>query len=167
MDSLNAYAIELAKALKNKTKFANFNKDMHHATVVICTAFHYAEKNIRLLSHKLDPELYAGPWFMEEAERFVDRGRLDILVESDVSMDHPVVALAKTRREVSVKRVSDQAWAGYTFNFMVVDEIGYRFEHDRESPEALVVFNDDDDDLRGSLEAWFDQLFERSEPVNT
>ena len=169
MDGLNAYASELDRALKRGTKFANFNKDMHHATVVICTAFHHAEKHIRLLSQKLDPELYAGPWFTEEVERFVDKGRLDVLVETDVSSDHPVMALATSRSgNVSVRRVRDDVSAGYPYNYMLVDDIGYRFEHDRESTEALVVFNDDsDDDLRGSLKQWFDNLFARSKPVGT
>lgn len=172
-DSLNAYAGALDKALKNQTAFTNFNKDIQHATVIVCMAFRHAENRIRLLSQKLDPVLYGGKWFKDEAEDFLKRGgRLDILVESDVDPTHPVMDLMKGERrsQVSMKRVPDTSRSGYTFNFMLVDDIGFRFEHDRNNYEALVMFNEPKNtDLKNSLESWFSHLSEQSDkqPSNT
>lgn len=161
--SLNAYHRELNRALKRDAKFANFNKDMNHAAIVVCTAFRHASKHVKLLSHQLDPVLYGSDWFLKELSGFLNRGgKLDILVESDVPREHPVMLEAKQRANVTVKRIPDPE--GYEFNFMVVDDKGFRFEKDRQSTEASVVFNYDEEevflDARKFLTEWFDTRFD-------
>ena len=169
-DSLNGYARELDRALKKGEEFANYNKDLVHATIVICTAFRHAKKQIRLLSHELDPALYAGPWFMDEIRGFLGRkGTVDVLVESNVRHTHPLLQLAKENPDqISVKRVPESLAKEYPFNFMVVDKIGYRLEQDREEPAAVFVFNSKDAvhvKNTGILSKWFDDVFDISERV--
>ena len=169
-DSLNGYARELDRAPKKGDEFANYNKDMVHATIVVCTAFRYAKQRIRLLSQKLDPALYAGPWFMEEINGFLERkGELNVLVETDVEPSHELMKLAKENpNQISVRRVPESLLDRYLFNFMVVDDIGYRLEHDRKEPAAVFAFNSENKlhvENTEMLTEWFDELSEISEPI--
>lgn len=163
--SLNGYYRDLNKALKRGRKFANYNKDMSHAGIVVCTAFRHASEKIRLLSHELDRFLYGGDWFLDELKGFLSKGGLlNVLIETDVEPDHPVMQLAKKFDEITVKRVPDQVWEAYPFNFMVVDDKGFRFENDRKLPEATVVFNYDEVEdfkkIRTDATSWFDAQFD-------
>lgn len=164
--SLNGYAETFEKALKKKTQFANFNKDMNHAAIIVCMAFRHAENNIRLLTHKLDESLYGSKWFLDELERFIGKqdSCLKILIESDIVEDHPVMQMSAQHNQIEVKRVPDVDVREYPFNFMLVDDVGYRFERDRNSHEATVVFNYDDDlrfkELRESCDNWFNARWE-------
>ena len=142
MESLSAYAQTLNAALDGGDSYMEFNRDMIHARIVVSLAFKYAEREIWLLSHKLDPVLYASPSFVQEVQNFLARGKLHILVESDVDEDHPIRVLAKDSDRVEIRRIPDDVSAKYEFNFMVVDDSGYRFEDDRKEPSAVVVFNE-------------------------
>ena len=103
MDSLNDYARALDSALKWKRAYSAYNRDMVHAKIVVTAAFRGAREKIRLLSHRLDRDLYASQSFIDEANDFVGRrgGQVDILVESDIPEDHPLQVLARQhpRRE--------------------------------------------------------------------
>ena len=168
MDSINDYARTFRRALENGEEFNNYNKDIQHATVIICTAFAFAKERVRLLSNMLDPVLYSQRWFLDEAESFLERdGKLDVLVESDVPDDHPVIQLAAANPNLSVRRVPKEAVESYEFNFMLVDQRGYRFESDREKHEALVLFGGDVvGDVLSDLNAVFNALWERSTEVS-
>ena len=171
MSSLNSYIGEIEKALRHKEQFVNYNKDIQHATVVICTAMHHAESRVRLLSNRLDPVLYGGQWFLMEAEAFLGQedASLDILVETDMAQDHPLRGLLKQHKDkVSVGRVPDNEQT-YGYNFMLVDGMGYRFERDRDKHEALVAFHADVNEsfraVVSILDKMFDSLSAAAEPV--
>lgn len=163
MDSLNAYAQAFEKSLACRQAFTNFNRDIQHATVIVCLAFGYAEKTVRLLSQKLDPMLYGTPWFREEAEGFLKKGgRLNVLVETPLPKDHPIFSLASEFPGLlAIRLVRDSK--PYTFNFMLVDEIGYRFETDRRNPEAIVFFNHPEaTETIATLKQRFDGMWENA-----
>lgn len=153
--SLNEYAKRLDIALAEGLDFSTFNRDMMHARIVVCTALEHAGDTVLLLSNKLDPDLYAGAWFKESARGFVDRGgRLDVLVESEIGDDHPLRHLEKEAADqVMINRIPDTVVGSYGFNFMVVDDNGYRFEEDRNEHKALVVFNRRTETHRRNIEA--------------
>lgn len=162
--SINAYYEEFDKALKKRRAFANFNNDTTHANIVICVGIRHATKHVRLLSQRLEPSLYSGEWFQEELSGFLERGgRLDVLIETAVSPEHPVMKLASQSEQVTVKRIPDEDQEKYKFNFMVVDDDGLRLENDREKIEATVVFYHDDDPIfrkvREQSIRWFDDRF--------
>lgn len=149
-DDLADYVLSMDDALRHKRRFVAYNKDIHHAHAVVCLAFRHADSNICLLSQKLDPELYASPWFLEEAQGFFHHGgRLRILVETDLDEHHPVHQLAERNpAALEMQRVPDDLKAKYRYNYMVVDDVGYRFERDRDEPRAVVVFHDEDKGAR-------------------
>ena len=173
MDSLNDYARALDSALKWKRAYSAYNRDMVHAKIVVTAAFRGAREKIRLLSHRLDRDLYASQSFIYEANDFVGRrgGQVDILVESDVPEDHPLQVLARQHpRRVTISRVPDETVERYGFNFMIIDEIGYRFEGDREHHKALVVVHDRKSDLFNDnmemLDNIYSSLKSEAEPVS-
>lgn len=162
--SLNAYAHEFEKALKKERPYANYNKDMQHASIIVCMSFRHASKHIRLLSNCLDQSLYGTQWFMDELNGFLKRnGKLEILLETEVPADHPVLTRARNEPSISVKRMPDGFLDEYPFNFMLVDDTGFRFESDRAKPAASVAFNYDNDDefraFRQEAIEWFDRKF--------
>ena len=165
-ESLNDYAKSLSDALKANKKHYTYNKDMRHAAVVVCTAFEHAKDEIMLLSNKLDRALYASPWFVDAIDAFIKKGgKLRVVVETDIEAAHPVISRAKTPN-VEIRRVPPDFFEHYTFNFMVVDDIGYRFESDRESQEALVCFNSDEHvGFLKALKAIFEDLWGRSTAI--
>lgn len=166
MNSLNDYAHGFDRALKNKTAYSNYNRDMQHATIIVCTAFRHAEKRIRLVSRELDPQLYATPWFREAAKGFLSRSgdtKLVVLVERDIDATHPIQQMAEEYGDrADVKRVPDFVQERYPFNFMLIDDIGYRLEYDRATPAAFVSFyngdNETDREILANLNDWFDYL---------
>ena len=144
MDSLNAYARKLEAALAGREPYIEYNRDMAHAAIVVSAAFRHGQKDIWLLSHKLDRSLYASFLFLTAAEEFIKRGgTLHVLVETDVEASHPLRVLARNSGQIQVKRVPDELLASYKFNFLVVDDVGCRLENDREETKALVMFNGD------------------------
>ena len=172
MDSLGDYTRQLERALKRKRPYGVYNRDMSHAKVIVSVAFRHA-KSIRLLSHKLDQELYANPMFLWfEARPFLNRGgKLTILVESDIAEDHPIRQLAREYSDsVEMLRVPDNVVESYEFNFMLIDDIGYRFESDREECKAFVALHDDGElfsfgRIFNQLEQIFAQLKNTSTPL--
>ena len=171
--SLNDYIVKLRTALRESKPFSEFNKDISHAIVVICSALYFAKGRVLLLSNKLDPLLYATPAFDHAVNRFLERdnARLDVLVEKpgEVDQQHPIRQLADQHPEkVEVKAVPANLVEKYEFNFMVVDDIGYRFERNRGSHGAVVSFNEDDPErveMRARLVKIFDFLKEGAEPL--
>ena len=172
MDSLNDYARAIETALKRKKSYSAYNRDMVHAKIVVTMAFRTAKKLIRLLSHQLDPDLYASNVFIEEARKFVAtrNGRVDILVETDVSEDHPLMQLAQEFPDnVEIRRVPDVASDEYVFNFMIFDEAGYRFEYDRKDFKAQVIAHETSSEIfNGNMKTLgniFRHLKESAEPI--
>lgn len=165
--SLNAYAAKFETALKKQSQFANFNNDIMHAGIIVCTALRYAEKHVRLLTHKLEPTLYASPWFLEELEGFLKRdGMLRILIESEIAPDHPIKEMQGKFDKLQMNAIPRELLEEYAFNFMTVDDNGFRFEPDRSRPEATVVFNFDQESrfkkLRENCISWFDDIWDRT-----
>lgn len=145
--NLREYALALDKALRWNKPFAAYNKDIGHARVIVSLAFAHAKKTILLLSNRLDPELYADDDFLDEAKSFLTkrRAKLRILVESEIDPQHRLVELLREHRDkVTLKRVPSDVQERYDFNFMVVDDKGYRFETDRAEHQAIVMFNSED-----------------------
>ena len=157
--------------MRRRKPYSAYNRDMVHAKIVVTIAFRQAQEKIRLLSNMLDAELYASKVFMNAAKGFVgDRGgRLNILVETDIDETHPLRRLANEYPEnVSIKRVPDEVVETYPFNFMIIDEIGFRVETDRDEPKALVVVHDTSapfTDHMGLLDNIFGSLDESASPI--
>ena len=114
--------------MKSGKPFIVFNKDMRHATVAVCLALKHADKEIWLLSEKLDPVLYGSEWFLAEVADFLGRreGKMHILVESDLPDGHPIQQITAKHLDdgrLTIMRIPDDLREQYVYNYMVVDDM--------------------------------------------
>ena len=98
-----------------------------------------------LLSHKLDEQLYGGSEFRAAVSEFLknQEAKLIILVETEICDDHPVMQLKEMSPEqIKISIVPRNLIETYEFNFMIVDDFGYRFEYHRNDHAAVASFYD-------------------------
>ncbi len=146
MENLRQYAHRLDKALAEGKPHSAYNHDIFHAFQIVLAMFKYAKQEVLLLSNKLDLTVFGNPDMLEEMEGFLRnrQGELQILVESDIDKEHPVVQLAGDKScKISIRQIPQEEVDGYAYNFMVMDQNGFRLEQDRREPVAFAGFNDD------------------------
>ena len=168
-ENLIEYAVRVNTAMEKREPFSTYNRDILHASEIVACILKYAEEEVNLLSNKLDKRLYGEDYIAELVEDFVGErnGKLNILLETDVETDHPVItACKKFPKNTTVKKVPDQWQKHYDYNFMLIDDIGYRFEANRKSQNAIVSFNQDNQiETRKNMKKCFDVLAEHSELI--
>ena len=161
-ENLIEYAARVNYALEKGEPFSTYNRDIRHASIIVASGFKYAKNVVHLLSNKLDLKLYGKDYITELIEDFLTQrnGKVHILLETDVETDHPVIDVCKRfPKNTTVKRVPNQWQERYAYNFMLIDGIGYRFEADRTSENAIVSFNEDDQkQTRNNMKKCFDVL---------
>lgn len=169
--NIDDYAQAMDAALSEQRSYSTYNKDIHHATVAVCLSIRYAKDEVLILSQKLDRNLYAGTWFLDEAESFLEdrTGRMRLLVETpldDLKRDHHPILLLKDRYPagLSIEYVPESVTDMYDYNFMVADSFGYRFEPDRTESKAIVAVHPSGAraGLVATLKTAFNTIAERS-----
>ena len=167
--NLIEYAALVDSAFKEKKEFSTYNRDIFHATEVVAGGFRYAKQEINLLSNELDKRLYGSSYITKLVENFLAKqnGKLNILVETDIDLNHPMIQVCKKFPENAViKRVPDDWQEYYAYNFMTIDDFGYRFEADREELSAIVSLNEaDQEETRKNMKRSFEILSRNSEEI--
>lgn len=176
MESLRAYEERLVSSLRSEAPFKTYNKDITHAAVITRVLLQHARHKVRLLSNKLDSALYGTESVKDHIVGFLrkDGTSLHILVEADLSKDHPVRRLVAdgscTRERLKIKRVPPALTEKYSFNYLVADEFGYRFENDRREYAAFASFyeraGNDDGDGQTNVDRLID-FFDKLEAKST
>lgn len=170
--SLRAYAERLEKSLKKATPIGLYNKDIIHASIIVHLTFLHAKKEISILSNKLDLALYGVAEIRKSIRTFLKKQdvKLNILVEQEIGPKHPLVNINREfKQKVEIRTVRKEVLESYKFNFMIVDDIGYRFERDRDSCAATASFYEKDEDSKEfikSLKEIFQILRKRSNAIN-
>lgn len=169
MKDLKTYSEDLNDKLRNEQPFGTFNRDITHAAVITRAGFQYASSKVRLLSHKLDSALYSTSLLKDHVSPFLDKegASLHILVETDALDNHPIWDFIQDGgyddEQLTIKRVPSDLVERYKFNYLVVDDFGFRFEEDREEYAAVASFHEGDSKaMIESLISFFDDLEERS-----
>ena len=166
----STYIRRLYSALDKKRPYVTYNRDGSHARVVVIAGVEHAEKEIWLLSHSLDLDVYGGLAAVEAMGSFLGKpsARLNVLVEDNILEAHPMLDLIHRKTNATIKKVPDSITKKYQCNFMVVDDIGYRYEPNRDSFNATVVFHDKEKlSMIGTLRKLFDILNEKAVDVTT
>ena len=159
-ESLLEYRDKVNKALKDKTPFSTYNRDIMHATEIVAGGFKYAEAEVNLLSHELDERIYGLPYIVNLAEGFLSKrnGKLNIIIEKEIDSSHPLLSLCERYpNNTAVRKMPDEWWNDhYSYNFMTIDNVGYRFEPDREKLSAIVSFNEPEEkETLKNMKNWF------------
>ena len=94
--------------------------------------------------------------------------QLNILVETKISNEHPMRKLKeKFVNQIRISVVPNEFVRTYEFNFMIVDDFGFRFESDRKSHAAIASFYDNDQrKMIGTLKEIFLSLDSESQTLD-
>ena len=140
-ESLAQYTKRLNKAFRGKSKLRTYNQDAMHTIEVIVGGFNYTKKRINLLSNELDPDIYGLPRALniEAVGKFLERENteLNILVEKTIALNQILKLRERFGNKITIKRVPDDWQEKYSFNFMTMDDFGYRYEYDRGSLSGI------------------------------
>ncbi len=146
MESLSEYTERLEKALAKEQPHTTYNRDRFHAFAIVLAVFQHAKREVRLLSNKLDLLLYGNPLLLQTIRDFLRKGgKLRILVESEIDREHPLAELVRSTPDdkASIRRIPAELLSKYKYNFMVMDDNGFRYESDRSKHAALAGFHDE------------------------
>lgn len=147
-DKLTAeYRDDVRRVFSGKSADPVFNGTIDHASVVIEEAFKAAKSDVRILSKRLDADCWARPAIIEAAQDFLARQgtHIHILVESfgagGCTHQNEFLAAVKAAGDgrVEIRVVPPEIVQRYTYNFLVVDDVAYRFEEDRNEHVAVVA----------------------------
>ncbi len=144
MENLRQYARRVDRTLSRGEQFSAYSQDTYHAVTILVAVFKYAKEEVLRLSNKLDHALYGNFSLLEKMEGFLRdrRGSLRILVETDIDREHPIAQLAAEQScNISIRHIPYGAQYGYKYNFLVVDNTGYRYAEDRAQPGAFWNIN--------------------------
>ena len=149
MVSLESYHEQVREAILLRSGAPVMNSNIDHATIITQEALANAKSKVRILSSKLDPTCYAHPGVIEAARYFLldPDHRLEILIEAEEIDDnrnfdwhgHKLIREFKGKN-AEVRLVPKAESARYSFNFMLLDDYGFRYEFDRRRPAAVAGF---------------------------
>jgi hypothetical protein len=177
MTTIQEYHEQVRDAILNRNGRPILNGTIDHASIIVQECFNNAKQRIRILSSRLDPSCYAKPGVTDAAKTFLaDKDHCaQILVEPalwDMNSNfewnkHPLVAaLVDCKERYEIKLVPAEWTKRYQFNFLLLDDYGYRFESDRSRPAAVAAFLPEGAPKPqiDNLNKRFEQLWEVSTP---
>lgn len=143
--ALREYADYVAHMASTKDTEIIQNRDQEHAAVLFKAMFDNAKSRIRIFSGGLIQNFYGDTTMIESARRFLEREntRIEVIVESDLDggNSNPFVELLN-RFPQSNYLGSIGTQPNSVQHFVTMDDIGFRFEEDKETFEAVACFND-------------------------
>jgi len=150
---------------------AVFNGSTEHASLVIEQAFNCARQHVRVLSSTLNLACYGTPATIAAAQQFLAQPgtRLEILIESDrlvAGAAHPLLtALRPYKSQIDVRMVPTDMVDQYEYNFLTVDDRGFRYEEDRRAHVAIVAGGQHYASATANLIEVFDALRDDCQPL--
>lgn len=148
------------------------NGGTEHAEVLIENIFEHAGNAVRVFSGELNARVYGSSGIVENAKEFLQSGadhKLSILIQNKEVLSslekHDLIKMCiELNTDMCEIRVVNEADKDVGHHFVVMDEVGYRFEPDREKPTAVACFYDVDN--AKLLVSSFDNMFSRGEEVD-
>lgn len=156
MSQHEIYCEQVKDAILKRSGAVILNSSIDHAAIIAQEMFNNAKESVRLLTHKLDPDCYARTSVQNSITSFLASPdhRLQILVESGLWdpenrydwNKHPLlkhfISSSGTdySQQLEIRRVPAEVSQRYTFNFMLLDHYGYRYEAHRDRPNAVAAF---------------------------
>jgi hypothetical protein len=142
-----------------------YNSSLQHASVLAETMFEFGNKEVCIFSGKLNANVFGTPEVLKRAELFLadPATKVRVLVENGDSLDerdHPFVNKFARRDDVEFRALQADVANSVKFNYIVMDEDSYRFESDKDLPEAIASFGDEKGGK--NLTQVFDELWNQS-----
>jgi len=178
MTTLDIYRQQVRDAINRRDGAPILNDSVNHATVITQEVLSGAKEHVRILSYKLDASCYADPGVLGAAKVFLadPEHQIDVLIEAPLWdthghfewAKHPFIETIKEARANTdrVRLVNKDMVHRYKFNFLLLDDFGYRFEADRSKAAAVAAFLPEGKTQQAErLINIFEQLFRESAPI--
>jgi hypothetical protein len=142
---LNTYRanVERLAELQSAETFSNGRPE--HATIILETFLKYAQEQVVIFCQRLSQRTYGGPLLLVNLENALRRKkRVSIIVQEEPEAKNLVEAAELWKKEnlpISISAAGPSA-ESVQVNFAVMDQTAYRFEQDRDKPEAFACMND-------------------------
>lgn len=175
--ALEQYRERVREAILQRTGEMFLNADIDHAGVIVQEAFNGARSAIKILSSRLDPSCYAQGSLVKSARIFMadPEHSTSILVKSPLFdpegnfdwAQHPLVSALHDNKKFEMRSVPLDWIKRYRFNFLIMDDYGFRFEEDRGRAAAVASFSPAESDKKQAknLTSIFDRLWQVSHPI--
>ena len=134
------YEEVVIEAIRVKDGKPVFNGSIEHAAILLSRMFKVAQNNIRILSRSLNPKVYSKDIALE-MQTFLNRGgQIRIIIEDDTKFkDHPIAHLTE---DCEIRKLHQEIANKIPYHMTVIDDFGYRFEGDKNLPQAIAAFGD-------------------------
>lgn len=121
-----------------------YNSSLIHAAVLTEALFENADDCVRILSGKLNAHVYGQSGVIEKARLFLadPNHRIMVLLESPQDLDkkdHPFYTAFESNDDVEFRAMGD-SFIPPDYHFTVMDDDSYRFEKDKNEPNAIAAF---------------------------
>ncbi|MDC9726798.1 MAG: hypothetical protein PSN35_03040 [Candidatus Thioglobus sp.] len=138
------YEKKVVECLNAQQNEIILNCNIDHAEILIKQMFLNAAHTVNLLSNKLDANLYERNDIVDAIRRFLNREGTTLNIAIEGNMDQGSIQLIGLleNHDINPVRIPDWLKEQYKYNFITMDDTGYRFETDREKHEAVVNFGD-------------------------
>lgn len=157
-DDLDLYRQEVVdaalKARSGKSEVI-FNRSSAHASVLIAELINHAEKEVSILTGRLDPKVFDTPEVLSSLEKFSRQAgaKVNVILDGRDSVSGQIVADPVESKFISkvttssaesriVHNLPEEVIKKYRCHFLVVDKRAYRFEPDWRDTEAIGSFLD-------------------------
>ena len=164
---MEKYEQLVINCITTKNKRTIPNNAIKYATVLIERMFIFAGREINLISNSLNEALYGKDNVIDAVHSFLNNvyTRLNIIIKSAINKSHkPLVTLKEFKKNTRIKIANSNLVKKYPYNFLTMDDYGYRFEGDRGKYQAISQFGDKS--RVDKLNSIFDSISELSAEYN-
>jgi hypothetical protein len=135
--------VERLVELQSAETFSNGRPE--HATIILETFLKYAEEQVVIFCQRLSQRTYGGPLLLENLGAALrNKKRVSIIVQEEPEAKALMQAAKLWKEEnlaISISAAGPSA-GPVQANFAIMDQKAYRFEQDRDKPEAFACMND-------------------------
>jgi hypothetical protein len=169
---LEDYRTHIDRLIREMSGEIVLNGSHNHATIIIERMFANASKQIRILSRKFDERVFGTPETTYQAESFLgeDGRSVRILIEDYNEQEmarNPFFARMSQFLEserLQIRQVPPALAELISINFSVMDDVGYRFEEDKNFTVAVAAF-EPENDMTTKCIGLFDSLWKVSSDI--
>lgn len=160
------YREQVERLARERTGESFYNNSPDHASIIIETLLGSAQREVCLLTHALNPDVFAREEIVGAAQKFLSDGThsLKILIESDpsetVSTGHPLAQELVQHSNSEIRMLPAWILSDIPYHFTVADADSFRFEPNKDKWEASAAFGDERSGRK--LQNVFDRLWQIS-----
>lgn len=145
---MDDYREKVEQLARERTGEPFYNSSIDHAAVIIEKMFRHADREVCIISNRLNARVFGQEEVVKEARGFLSdtNHSVRILLEDEaetLSEGHPLVEeLRQHPKSYEVRKIPQQLVDVLNYHFTLVDDDSYRFEPDKSKWEAVAVFGD-------------------------